>query len=203
MRKTFFNKHGLIRQHITSTRSHFTARAVITSISGPHDYDEIHIPWSLSCSLFREHILNRLYARGFSYKEAINFIMFHIKIYNPILNEIFNEILSSTPIGIKCLFNRNPSLHRGSIQTVRITKIKTDIDDNTIGVSFLICKNFNGDFDGDELNLTLVLTEKVYKNLDNFEPHHNVLSLNGTNEFSNSIMFPKTVVSTLSNWFDS
>ena len=52
----------------------------------------------------------------------------------------------------------------------------------------------------DELNLTLVLTEKVYRNMDNFEPHHNILTLNGPNEFSNNIKYPKTVVSTLSNW---
>lgn len=55
----------------------------------------------------------------------------------------------------------------------------------------------------DELNLTLALTEKVYRNLDNFEPHHNVLSLTGVNEFSSNIKLPKTVVSTLSNWFSS
>jgi preprotein translocase subunit Sec63 len=55
----------------------------------------------------------------------------------------------------------------------------------------------------DELNVTLVLTKKAYQNLCNFEPHHNVLSLNGPDEFSNAIAFPKTVVSTLSNWFNT
>lgn len=203
MKNVMFNKPGLVRQHISSTRSHFTARAVITSIAGPHQYDELHIPWSIACTLLREHILNRLYVRKFSYKQAINFLLYHNRLYNPLLEEIFNEILVASNGGIKCFFNRNPSLHRGSIQSVRITKVKTDTGDNTFSMSYLIGPSFNADFDGDELNLTLVLTEKVYRNMENFEPHHNILSLSGVNEFSNNIKFPKTIVSTLSNFISA
>lgn len=221
MKSTFFSKPGLIRQHISSTRSHFTGRAVITSIPGPHDYDEIWMPWSLSCSLLREHILNRLYARGYSYKQAINFLQYHNKIYHPLLDEIFQEIIRAASVktlkegevyedfirpnegGIKAFLNRNPSLHRGSIQTVRVTRVKTNLDDNTFSVSYLIGPSFNMDYDGDELNLTLPLTEKVYRNMDNFEPHHNLLSLSGPNEFTSNIKFPKTIVSTLANWYAS
>lgn len=202
MKSTFFSKPGLIRQHISSSRLHFTGRAVVTSIAGPHEYDELHMPWSLSCSLLREHILNRLYVRGYSYKQAINFLIYHNRIYHPLLDEIFKEIIGCTENGIKALFNRNPSLHRGSIQTVRITKIKTDTDDNTFSFSYLIAPSFNADFDGDQLNLTLILTQKAYRNLENFEPHHNVLSLSGVNEFSSYVKLPKTLVSTLSNWFN-
>jgi hypothetical protein len=69
-------------------------------------------------------------------------------------------------------------------------------------MSYLIAPSFNADFDGDELNLTLLLTEKTSgKNADNFEPHHNILSLSGVNEFTSNIKFPKTIVSTLSNYF--
>ena len=203
MKNVMFNKPGLIRQHISSTRSHFTARAVISSIAGPHTYDEIYIPWSIACTLLREHILNRLYVRKYSYKQASNFLLYHNRIYHPMLDEIFNEILTASNGGIKCFFNRNPSLHRGSIQSVRITKIKTDTGDNTISMSYLIGPNFNSDYDGDELNLTLILTEKVHRNMENFEPHHNILTLNGPNEFSNNIKLPKTIISTLSNWMNS
>jgi len=203
MKTAFFSKSGLIRQHISSTRSHFTARAVITSIPGPHDYDELHIPWSLACSLLREHILNRLYARGYSYKQAIDFLMYHNKIYHPLLDEIFKEIILASGNGVKCLFNRNPSLHRGSIQTVRITRVKTDVDDNTFSMSYLIAPSFNADYDGDELNLTLPLTERILRHMDNFESHHNLLSLTGPNEFTSNIKFPKTIVSTIANWMNT
>lgn len=201
MENSFFIKPGLVRKHISSTRSHFTARAVIVSIAGPHEYDELHLPWSLSCTLFRLHILNRLKVRGFTYKRAVNHLLYHNKIYCPLLDEIFKEIIVSSGTGIQALLNRNPSLHRGSMQTVRITKIKTDTLDNTFGMSYLIAKAFNADYDGDMLNLTLVLTSKAAGQLENFLPHHNVLSLSGPNEFSNVLGFPKTITSTLANWF--
>lgn len=203
MKNVMFSKPGLNRQHIASTRCHFTARAVISSISGPHDYDEIHIPWSIACTLLREHILNRLYVRKYTYKQATNFLQYHNKIYHPVLDEIFKEIIFASQGGLKCLFNRNPSLHRGSIQTVRITRVKTDTGDNTISMSYLIGPSFNSDYDGDELNLSLALTEKVLRNLHNFEPHHNILTLGGPNEFSSNIKLPKTIISTLSNWMNS
>ena len=148
MDKSFFIKPGLVRKHISSTRSHFTARAVIISIYGPHTYDELHLPWSLSCTLFRLQILNRLKARGFSYKASVNHLLYHNKIYCPILDEIFKEIIACSGDGVHALLNRNPSLHRGSIQEIRITKIKIDPLDNTFSMSYLIAKAFNADYDG-------------------------------------------------------
>lgn len=195
----YFSKTGLVRQHISSTRSHFTARAVITMLYGHHKYDEIHLPWSLSCTLFREHIINRLLKNGFIYKDAVSFLMVHNRTYNELIDRIFNEIISEAG-GVSCFLNRNPSLHRGSIQTVRITKVKTNVQDNTISLSPLIAPSFNADFDGDELNITLILTKAVSENMDNFNPHHNILSLTGVNEFTNNIKFPKTIVGTLSSW---
>lgn len=143
-----FPKPGLVRQQITSARSNFTARAVIVSISGPHAHDELHINWSGACTLLRPFILNRLYARGYSYKQAINHLLYHNRIYSPVLNDIFNEILAASGTGLVALFNRNPSLHRGSIQTVRITKIKSDPMDPTFSMSGRIAPAFNADHDG-------------------------------------------------------
>lgn len=148
MNESIFKKPGLIRQQIDAARSHFTARAVIVSIAGVHDHDELHICWSVACSLLRPYILNCLYRRGYSYKQAINFLIYHNRIYHPLLDEIFQEIISASGNGLKALFNRNPSLHRGSIQAVRITKVKTDASDTTFGMSDRIGPSFNSDHDG-------------------------------------------------------
>lgn len=203
MKSKIFPKPGLIRQHVSSTRSHFTARGVITSIPGPHQYDEIHLPWSMSVTLFRPHVLSGLYKRGYGYNQAIAFMMEHNRTYHPLMDEIFNDIIKASGSGVRVMFNRNPGLHRGSIQTVRVTKVKTDRDDNTISMSYLIAKSFNADFDGDALNLALVLSDKVQRNLDNFEPHHNLLSLSGINEFNDNIGYPKTITSSLASWYNS
>jgi len=98
--------------------------------------------------LFREHILGQLRKKGWSYKKAVNHLLFHNKIFCPIINEIFVDILACSVTGVKALLNRNPSLHRGSMQAIRITRIKVDPDDNTISMSYLIAKSFNADYDG-------------------------------------------------------
>ena len=198
-----FSKPGLIRQHITSERTHFTGRAVIVSIAGPHLHDEIHLPWSIACTLLRPFILNRMYARGYSYKEAVNHLIYHNRIYSPLLDEIFKEIIAASPGGLKCLFNRNPSLHRGSMQAVRAVLVKTDPTDNTFSMSDRIAASFNADHDGDECNLYLMTTEKVLRNAKYLEPFNNILGLTGPNEFTSNIKFPKTLVSTLANFMNS
>jgi len=55
----------------------------------------------------------------------------------------------------------------------------------------------------DSLNLSLALTKNVYDAMDNFEPHHNVLGLNGPNEFTSNLKLPKTIISTLSNFMNN
>ena len=203
MTDKIFSKPGLIRQHITSERTHFTARSVIVSIAGPHAHDELHINWSGACTLLRPCILNRLYARGFSYKEAVNHLLYHNKIYSPVLDEIFHEIIAASGTGLKAFLNRNPSLHRGSIQTVRITKIKTDPLDPTFSMSTRIAAAFNADYDGDELNLYLLTTEKLLRNAKYLEPYNNILGMSGPDDFSSNIKFAKTVVTSLSNFMNS
>jgi len=197
-----FTKTGLIRQHLISTRSHFTCRAVITLLTDHHAYDEIHLPWVVAISLFREHIINKLYRRGYNYRETNDLLSRSSVNYHPVIDEIFRELIAESGDGIRVFFNRNPSLGRGSILTVRVTKIKTNLRDNTISMSVLITPSMNADFDGDELNVTLIsgVNDIVRAEMHNFEPHNNILSLTGENDFSSNIKMPKPVVGLLSNW---
>lgn len=58
-------------------------------------------------------------------------------------------------------------------------------------------------FDGDSLNITLIdgVNSAIGAEMHNFEPHNNILTLTGENDFSSNIKFPKPVISTLANWF--
>lgn len=204
-----FGKPGLIRKNISRTRSHFTVRAVVTSNAKRHRKREIHLPWSAACSVFREHILKGLQQRGYSYKASLNLFMNHIEYYSPIIDEIFHEIIQqagtdeySGVTGFPCLLNRNPSLDRGSIQYVRISKVKTDPDDNSMTVSYLLSPVFNMDFDGDMLNLTLLFTKQQIQEAMNFAFHHNILGMKGPDEFGDALKFPKSVISMFSNWME-
>jgi DNA-directed RNA polymerase beta' subunit len=148
LKKAIFSKYGLVRQQLVSARSHFTARAVIVSIAGPHKHDELHLCWSVACSLFRPFIINALKRSGMSSRESATFLEYHNRIYHPLIDEILRELIAVSGGGIAALFSRNPSMHRGSIQTVRITRVKTDPNDVTFGMSDRIAPSYNADHDG-------------------------------------------------------
>lgn len=142
-------KYGLFRQHTYGTRAHFSCRAVVTSITEKHDYDEVHIPWPVAISLLRYHLINKLLKLNYTVNAAIALLNSYAKVYNSFIDSLFNELISESPRkGIDVTLNRNPSLARGSIQLCRITKIKKDPSIPTISFSILIVTPLNADFDG-------------------------------------------------------
>lgn len=144
-------KPGLIRRHVLGGRLNMTARAVITSISDPHKYDELHIPWGIGCQLLKYHLANKLKRRyNMTKREAFAFIYANVLRYNPVLDELFKELIAESKYhGLPASFHRNPTLQRGSTQLLRITMVKTDVADNSISLSVIILKAPNADFDGD------------------------------------------------------
>jgi hypothetical protein len=195
------SKQGIYRQHAYGSRSFFSFRNVVTSITDAHDYDEIHIPWGVGVTVFKYHIINKLMKRGFTVNQAISFINSHAKLYHPVLDEIFSELINESPRkGIEVTLNRNPSLTRGSIQRVRVTKIKKDPTINTVSFSILIVSPLNADFDGDALNFTLILDDYLSQELSHLDPHKNAFELDQPRTISPNMSIPKTAVSTMSNW---
>ena len=146
---TLAKKEGIFRKHIFGTRSHFSFRAVISSITDPHNYDEIQIPWGVAVNTLKLHLTNKLIRRGMNPNQINGFLYAHANSYNPLLEQLFKELIDESPNkGIDCVLNRNPSLQRGSCQSLKITKVKTDPNDPTISMSIIIVKSFNADFDG-------------------------------------------------------
>jgi len=149
--KYILKKSGLFRKHVYGSRGHFTFRCVIVSISGPHDYDEIHIPWAVGVTVLRPMLLNKLRQRGVTYKASHKLLMQSVKKFDPLINELLLELLAESPLGkLPVISQRNPSLTQSSALLTYITKVKTDVDDKTVGISSLVCKLPNADFDGDE-----------------------------------------------------
>ena len=198
------SKQGMLRQHTYGSRSNFSFRAVVTSITEPHDLDEIHIPWPIAISVFRYHLLNILERYGYTPNGALDLINRHAKVYHPLLDEIFEKMIASTPHrGIYTTLNRNPSLARGSIQRVRITKIKKDPSIPTVSFSILIVTPLNADFDGDALNFTLTLDDNLSELFKHLQPHKSAFELDKPKTISGNMSMPKTVVATISNWMHS
>jgi hypothetical protein len=200
-RTTLAKKEGVFRKHVFGTRSHFSFRAVISSLTDKHRYDELHIPWGIGVSVFRLHLKNKLFRRGFTPNQADAFLNKHAQLYNPELDLLFQELIAESPYpGIPVVFQRNPSLERGSAQAMFITKVKTDVDVPTVSLSILSVKGFNADFDGDQLNGTLSLDHMTAEELRALAPHKSIFGLDDPYAVSGNASMPKPVVATIANF---
>lgn len=200
-RKVLGGKPGVFRKQIFGIRTHFSARAVISSNSDIHRYDELHIPWSLALQLFRLHLVNKLLKRGYSPAQLELMFRDAAMKYSPLFDELFQELIRESPYdGIPCTFGRNPTLARLSIQLFYITRVKTDPNINTISISVLALKGPNADFDGDEMNLTLINDRYMHDKLSRLAPHLGALDLNAPRRISKNLTLPSPVIATLANW---
>jgi len=102
-------KPGILRKHTFGSRTHFSFRAVITSITKAHNYDEIYVPWGVGLTAFRPHIVNKLLKRGYELIQIISLIMASVENYHPLLDEILKELIAEShdPRGIAVLEQRN------------------------------------------------------------------------------------------------
>lgn len=185
-------KSGIFRKHVYGTRSHFCFRTVISSLTEPHSYDELHIPWGVGVSLFRVHLMSKLLRRGMAPNEAAAYLNKFSQAFDPLVNELMIELINESPHrtagflfddagsldknnelvvekihdeastnpnaevlqwvkgkpGIPVVFQRNPSLERGSAQAMFVTHVKTDVTIPTTSLSILSVVGFNADFDG-------------------------------------------------------
>lgn len=200
--QVFAKKAGLIRRNIAGQRCFWSARAVITSNTKPHVYDELELPWGQAVTLLTVHLKNKLMRLGFNPNEAAAFLYHHTSEYNALLDSLMQMIIEETPNqrGLYCIFVRNPSLSRGSTQRFRITKIKTDPNDQTISLPILSVKAFNADFDGDQMSLMLMLDNFMADQIEALAPHKNILDPNQPRGLTNVADMPKPVASTINNW---
>ena len=116
-------------------------RSVITSITGPWDYNAIMVPWGVGLTMFRLHLVNKLMRQGLSLNKALGFLINHTGKYNPLLDNLLQELIDEAPDGkIWCTIQRNPSLKQGSMQLVYIAGFYKDPGNKTTGMPLPITK---------------------------------------------------------------
>lgn len=202
-RENIGGKPGWLRKHVFGSRLNFTFRGVITSIHGPHHYQDLHLPWSIAVNVFGLHISNKLLRRGFTPRQISRMIMEYTNVYHPLLHEIMMEIIEGHPDGkFPLIFQRNPSLSRLSAQLLYVTKIETDPTIRSIALSLLILRGFNADFDGDELNGLLITDMWLYRKMKLLSPHFGLFDLHNPRAISKNVGLPTPVVSTMAHWFN-
>lgn len=211
--KTWSDKLGGIRNHIYSSRTDWTGRAVIGSISDPMaELDEMYIPWSIGLTLFEVHVTNKLLSRGYSQQDAHRMIESslsnNLSLFKPLLERILDELLEECKIcapafGHPSLFLRNPALTRGSSQCLRITKIKKDADDKIIEWHLLAYRPANADLDGDTMAITLIMDHYMFGMAKALQPHNYVMDLNRTFSVGPYLMNTNEAKITIRHWLES
>lgn len=201
IKENLSGKPGMFRRQVYGSRLDFSARAVISSLSHPHHYDEVHFPWGMAVMMLKTHITSKLLRRGLSPSECEGFLMVHTNTYHSMLDEIFQELINECPyIGLPIIFQRNPSLVRGSAQLLYITQVKPDPTINTISFSVLALAAPNADFDGDQMNVELLLDRKEHDEFYRLAPHLGVMDTHSPFQVSGNVKLPGPVIGTMVNW---
>jgi len=191
-------KEKLVRKNLMGSRFHFTFRQVITPILGKHKYDDCHIPWQSFISAFRPHIFNKLSNRGYTHKTITKMLYRALLRFDQEIYEIANELIEESNGGIPLMIHRNPSQNAASMLKIRGTKIKTNPEDTTISMSILVWVFANGDIDGDEGNVTMLLDNKMSDMLDCLTPDKDVLDASDSPAtLFGKVAIPETASATL------
>jgi len=89
-------KSGQFRKHIFGTRTNFSFRAVISSLTDTHEYDTIQVPWGVGLTAFRPHLINKLLKIGYDLNSAIGLLWGHVERYSPLLDSLLQELISES-----------------------------------------------------------------------------------------------------------
>lgn len=220
-------KKAMLRHHIFGTRLHGTFRSVIVPIMGEHYGDELHIPWNIGVNTYKLMLINVLInRRNYSMPAAMAKVQNALIRYDRDIDEIFQLLISECGYrkynsakqkydwidlkGLPVLFNRNPSLRHESIQLLYITKVKpclsqynpgdeVSIIDNTIGMSTLVLRGPNADFDGDALNALCLFEMGEVEKFHTLHPSTHIFSTQGP-KVGTTISLAKQEILLINNW---
>lgn len=202
---------------MAGTKAHFTVRAVVRSITKPHDPDKIIFPYSASVIVFKLHIINKLFRRGYT---AIDAEMKHfdaVLSFDQEIYDIMMELIAESPArsqdilsqfgyswlrrnGICSTSQRNPSLLRGSLREKFIDEIGKDPDDTGVGESILDVDQCNMDFDGDAINYWLAGDNYMAKLLEPMSSYASVISPTQVRTPATTVKLPKPFTTNVRRW---
>lgn len=168
------SKDGRFRHNLTGKRVDFSARTVISP--DPNiGINEVGVPEIMAKELtipIRVTEANSKYLRecvkkGPNVVNGANYIIRPDGLRKKITDKNIDVILEELSIGYIVerhisdgdivLFNRQPSLHRMSIMAHRVRVMP----DRTFRLNLTVCRPYNADFDGDEMNLHVPQTAEA------------------------------------------
>lgn len=155
----FVGKGGVFRACLSGSSVPYSGRAVITPELMP--FGEAKIPSSMAIDLFKPTLLEQLSYEGKTVEEIDEWFHKYRKPQTEISKEDRGE-LERRISDRRVILNRQPSLHRSSLQSFR-PRISGDC---TIKVHPLYCDAFGADFDGDTMCAIAINQPSIVKIAD-------------------------------------
>lgn len=162
-------KKGRFRYNLTGKRVNFAARSTIT----PDPYlsiNELGVPEEIAKDLTVPETVNESNKKRIQdlvrNTDKVKYVIRPNGMRRKIIEEFRKEIVEELDVGYKVereldngdivLFNRQPSLHRLSMMAHKVKLMP----DKTLRMNPSVCKPYNADFDGDEMNMHVPQTEE-------------------------------------------
>jgi len=158
-------KSGMFQSRVISKTVSDVGRGVVTP--DPNlDMDSIGIPEDSAWSLYKDFVMRRLVRRGYPSVRSLELI----EKKDPVAKEMLEAEMASRPV----LVDRAPTWHKFNL----LAMYPHISDGNTIRVSPLVTKGFNMDFDGDQANFHVPVSDKAVEQAKNkMLPSRNLFSL--------------------------
>lgn len=182
--KTIEKKKGDARQ-LLSGRFNLSARCVITANLDLR-IDEITLPYECLVEILQQRIINILRkADGISYSDAYN-IWYKANIKpDKRVKDIINSIIKSSDRGIPFIINRNPTIAYGGILQMYCVGMT---DSYTMEIPLRVLKLLAADFDGDILNIMLIINNRFYERASQvFNPANAMQISRNDGKFNNQV----------------
>ena len=175
-------KEGRLRGNIMGKRVDYSARTVI-SVDPNIDIDEYGVPQKIAMNLTFPEIITKYNIKKMqqmvrngpktypgaktvtktSEGQQRNISLKHVDVQQIADNLQIGDIVHRHLIdGDVCLFNRQPTLHRMSMMTHRIKILPF----STFRLNVTVCKPYNADFDGDEMNMHIPQSLQTFTELE-------------------------------------
>ena len=192
--ETISGKKGYIRNSLLGSRLNFSIRCVIVPIEPGRPINEIDVPYLAALEAFKLQIINKLTKlKSMTISEATTRWKYAFTKFDSYIYDIMNSFLIEAEGGVKCLLNRNPTIALGSIMCVKIGRIKRDIADSTMSISNNVLSYLAADFDGDTLNLFILLDPDHKQHFESLNPQRLVISAD-TGMLSKEIILDKDYI---------
>lgn len=143
-------KQGRFRQNLLGKRVDYSGRSVI--VVGPKlKLHQVGLPKEMALEMFKPFVLKEIIVRGLA--ANIKGAKYVLEQKTAEVWDILEEVTKNYPV----LINRQPTLHRLSIQAF----FPVLVDSQAIRIHPCICAGFNADFDGDQMAVHVPLSERA------------------------------------------